>query len=559
MKKNSSVKSFGRDKISISSDKNILNISYDEYYESLIPFGFFHKIIFIIVLLILLADGSEALSMSLMLPCIIKEYNITSNIKLTIASIYYFGVLLGALFGGILADKYGRKNLFIFTISSTGVCGFSFFIINGVSIFIFIRLILGIFIGLSSPLTVSLITEFFPAKIRGKSFIFCRIGKMLGEFTAAMLALVYLKSSLNEGNWRILLFWSAIPAFIATYLAFYYLTETPRYLMSKNNYDEAFQAIEKILLINQMDLKFFIQNNLKFLNIFGNNMNVNNESNICEQAKISLNEEEKKNLIYLYEKDVNKVKSSDFKNCHPVNVDYNNFDSRNKSYFNLLAIIKKFFYEKINVLVKGKYRVMTFKIWIMWFCFNFIFYGQTFILPFILSENQSQLQQQIKESKNKSAGFLDSPFMKIIIPILIEIPASFISAILVDRKELGRKNTVALAFLSASVFYFFCYFLSWNILYFITLARFVLVIGYSIKYTFTSEIYHTEIRSTGVGLASAFGRLGLIIMPIILLKICEINNFLPFLVFFIIAIIGYIDVNMMEYDTTNQKLDFLLS
>ncbi len=87
-----------------SDFQNIENI-----IDKRLSFSYYHKLLFLIVALILLADGSEALSLSLMLPCVINEYSLDSGSKKLLSSIYYLGVLIGALSGGVLSDKYGRK------------------------------------------------------------------------------------------------------------------------------------------------------------------------------------------------------------------------------------------------------------------------------------------------------------------------------------------------------------------------------------------------------------------------------------------------------------------
>jgi putative MFS transporter len=201
---------------------------------------------------------------------------------------------------------------------------------------------------------------------------------------------------------------------------------------------------------------------------------------------------------------------------------------------------------RINSLFSEELKKITFLIWGMWFAMTFVFYGQTFILPILLSKFPS----------NTSDSIWEHPFAKIIIPIFAEIPASFLCAFLIDQPRFGRQKLIIFAFSLSALAYFFCCFSShFSFVIYLSVARFFLVIGYSVKYTYTSEVYHTNIRSTGVGAASGFGRVGGIFMPFVLLQAVEINVYLPFVCFFIICIFGGICTYLFPYDTFNKELD----
>ena len=79
-------------------------------------------------------------------------------------------------------------------------------IISYIYLFILVRGIFGVLIGIVSPLSVSIIIENFPSIIRGKFFILCRIGKMIGEFFSAVIGYLCLDRSLTSDYWRAHLF-----------------------------------------------------------------------------------------------------------------------------------------------------------------------------------------------------------------------------------------------------------------------------------------------------------------------------------------------------------------
>jgi hypothetical protein len=52
------------------------------------------------------------------------------------------------------------------------------------------------------------------------------------------------------GNWRALLFWSAIPCFLALVLTLFFLDESPRYLLLNNKFEEGIKLITKMGVTN---------------------------------------------------------------------------------------------------------------------------------------------------------------------------------------------------------------------------------------------------------------------------------------------------------------------
>ena len=60
-----------------------------------------------------------------MLPCIVEEFKLDSTEKKVISTIYYVGVMIGAVTGGIIADINGRKKIFTYTCLMTALPGFS--------------------------------------------------------------------------------------------------------------------------------------------------------------------------------------------------------------------------------------------------------------------------------------------------------------------------------------------------------------------------------------------------------------------------------------------------
>ncbi|SEA87898.1 MFS transporter, sugar porter (SP) family [Chitinophaga terrae (ex Kim and Jung 2007)] len=153
-----------------------------------------------------------------------------------------YGTIIGALLGGIPAERYGRKKVLlwigiIFFISSVGSA-----LAHDVITFMVFRFIGGLGVGASSVVAPMFISEIAPAKSRGKlvaTFQFNIVfGILLAYFSNFLLA------SQGDEAWRWMLGVLAIPAALFVALLFF-VPESPRWLMvHRNDYTAARKILE---------------------------------------------------------------------------------------------------------------------------------------------------------------------------------------------------------------------------------------------------------------------------------------------------------------------------
>lgn len=145
-------------------------------------------------------------------------------------SIALIGTVIGALFGGIPSDAYGRKNtLFwigvLYLISALG----SAFAADWYS-FLFFRFIGGLGVGASSVAAPMYISEIAPAKSRGKMVAMFQFNIVLGIMIAYLSN--YLLQNMGGSSWRWMLGVEAIPAVIFVGLVLL-VPKSPRWLVVK--------------------------------------------------------------------------------------------------------------------------------------------------------------------------------------------------------------------------------------------------------------------------------------------------------------------------------------
>lgn len=157
-----------------------------------------------------------------------------------------YGTVIGAAFGGVPADKYGRKKtLFwigiLFFVSSVGAA-----LAPEVNSFMLFRLLGGLSIGASSVVAPVYISEIAPPKFRGRMVIAFQMNIVIG------ILIAYVSNYLLEGgenDWRWMLGVVALPSLIFS-LMMRSTPETPRWLLLHNN-DEA--EARKVLAITAPD------------------------------------------------------------------------------------------------------------------------------------------------------------------------------------------------------------------------------------------------------------------------------------------------------------------
>ena len=153
-----------------------------------------------------------------------------------IASALY-GTIIGALFGGIPAEKYGRKKVLIwigilFLLSAIGSA-----LAPEVISFMLFRFLGGLGVGASSVVAPMFISEIAPAKNRGKLVATFQFNIVFGILLAYFSN--YLLSGLGADAWRWMLGILAIPAALFIVLMAF-VPESPRWLMvHRNDYKRA--------------------------------------------------------------------------------------------------------------------------------------------------------------------------------------------------------------------------------------------------------------------------------------------------------------------------------
>jgi SP family arabinose:H+ symporter-like MFS transporter len=171
-----------------------------------------------------------------------RLYSLTPAMKGFTVSAALWGTVLGAMFGGLPGDKYGRRGSLritavLYLVSALG-CAFAF---DWYSLVI-ARFLCGLAIGASSVLGPMYIAEIAPPKQRGRLVGAFQFNIVFGILVAYLSNYLIGLGNFGDTEWRWKLGISAFPA--ALFLAMLYtIAESPRWLARKGRVAEAEEVL----------------------------------------------------------------------------------------------------------------------------------------------------------------------------------------------------------------------------------------------------------------------------------------------------------------------------
>jgi MFS family permease len=186
----------------------------------------FHYGLLIICALAYALTGMGVMLISILLTPIGKEWGLTSVTKGLLASAGYVGMFFGAIGCGFLADLLGRKKTLLFTIVIFSMA--------------FLRFLAGIGLGGALPQPGVYVSEYTPAKYRGRflgitetSWVY---GVLFGLFSGWLLV--------EPFGWRVVFLMALVSLALIPLIA-WFVPESVRYLEDKGKRGEAVETLRK--------------------------------------------------------------------------------------------------------------------------------------------------------------------------------------------------------------------------------------------------------------------------------------------------------------------------
>ncbi|GAA2926037.1 MFS transporter [Microbacterium luteolum] len=181
-------------------------------------------------------DAMDVGLVSFILAALTQQWGLTKTDAGWIASIGFLGMAVGATLGGLLADRLGRRQVFALTLLVYGIATGASALVGGIAALLVLRFFVGLGLGAELPVASTYVSEFAPARIRGRLIVILEAFWAVGWTVSALVGYFVIPAS--DAGWRWAFALGAIPAVYALIIR-WGLPESPRWLASRGRIAEA--------------------------------------------------------------------------------------------------------------------------------------------------------------------------------------------------------------------------------------------------------------------------------------------------------------------------------
>ncbi|MGO3148357.1 MAG: MFS transporter [Leucobacter sp.] len=181
-------------------------------------------------------DAMDVGLISFIIAALTQQWGLSKGEGGLIASIGFVGMAIGASLGGLLADRIGRRQVFALTLLIYGVATGASALVGGIALLLVFRFFVGLGLGAELPVASTYVSEFAPARMRGRLIVILEAFWAVGWTASAVIGYFVVPASENGWRWAFAL--GAIPALYALVVRLG-LPESPRWLASRGRAVEA--------------------------------------------------------------------------------------------------------------------------------------------------------------------------------------------------------------------------------------------------------------------------------------------------------------------------------
>jgi MFS transporter, putative metabolite transport protein len=191
-------------------------------------------------------EGAVVFMTGVALPLMAKEFDLGATQKGVIAAATLFGILIGATAFGDLADRFGRKQMFIIEMVLFGLFTALLTFSPSYAVVVVALVGVGVALGCDYPTAHLMISESMPSRIRGQMVLGAFAFQAVGGLAGTGIGFLILFESPDIGAWR-WMYASTIVLAIPVIIGRFFVVQSPSWLVLRGRIADAEVEIEKLL------------------------------------------------------------------------------------------------------------------------------------------------------------------------------------------------------------------------------------------------------------------------------------------------------------------------
>ena len=181
-------------------------------------------------------DAMDVGLISFVIAALAAQWQLQPQETAWIASVGFIGMAVGASLGGLIADRIGRRSVFAITLLVYGLATGASALVGGLAALLVLRFLVGLGLGAELPVASTYVSEFAPARMRGRLIVFLEAFWAVGWTAAALIG--YFAIPASDAGWRWAFALGAVPAAYALFVR-WGLPESARWLERRGRHTEA--------------------------------------------------------------------------------------------------------------------------------------------------------------------------------------------------------------------------------------------------------------------------------------------------------------------------------
>ncbi|NRS48666.1 MFS transporter [Brevibacillus sp. HB2.2] len=152
-------------------------------------------------------DAMDVALLSFIMVALRQEWGLTGEEAGLLGTGNLVGMAIGAIAGGYLADRIGRKPVFLLTLILFGLASFASAFATGFATMLLFRFLMGLGLGAELPVASTLVNEFAPPEKRGSTVVLLESFWAVGWIAAAVISYFIIP----DYGWRVAVMIGALP------------------------------------------------------------------------------------------------------------------------------------------------------------------------------------------------------------------------------------------------------------------------------------------------------------------------------------------------------------